>query len=77
MAQVLEAGGPIVHATKADSVRLHDDKVGRRQQQQQRVQFPAGSLQELQLNDATSLKGVLLGISEPSDCTILLIAPWS
>lgn len=26
VAQVLEAGGPIVHATKADSVRLHDDK---------------------------------------------------
>eukprot|EP00879_Flechtneria_rotunda_P023090 GHRR01024409.1.p1 GENE.GHRR01024409.1~~GHRR01024409.1.p1 ORF type:complete len:485 (+),score=160.85 GHRR01024409.1:930-2384(+) len=24
--QVLEAGGPIAHATKADSVRLHDDK---------------------------------------------------
>jgi hypothetical protein len=27
VAQVLEAGGPIAHATKADSVRLHDDKV--------------------------------------------------
>jgi hypothetical protein len=27
VAQVLEAGGPIVHATKADNVRLHDDKV--------------------------------------------------
>lgn len=27
VAQVLEAGGPIAHATKADAVRLHDDKV--------------------------------------------------
>ncbi|KAF6258199.1 p25-alpha-domain-containing protein [Scenedesmus sp. NREL 46B-D3] len=26
VAQVLEAGGPIAHATKADNVRLHDDK---------------------------------------------------
>lgn len=28
--QVLAAGGPIAHATKADSVRLHDDKCARR-----------------------------------------------
>lgn len=26
--EVLAVGGPIAHATKADNVRLHDDKVG-------------------------------------------------